>query len=287
MLLLYIKKGAYLMQEITIDNDFRCLLPTLDEETYETLEANLIKNGCRDALVVWNGFLIDGHNRYEICTRHNIPFIIIEKEFPSREFVLIWIISNQMSRRNLTPMQLSHFRGLHYRADKKIRGSNNQYADKSEKSQNATFHSSTSVRLAKQYKISRDTVLRDAKVSTAIDAIGETSLEAKRMILSGDVDIDKRVLEELSSWPKEEIESAAEAIASGTYEKKKPGSQTNKKVPVDPPPDDIRLWDMAISDITNGFYSEMHKLNADGGIVGLKPLFKSYISALEDLYRYM
>jgi hypothetical protein len=46
-------------------------------------------DGCRDPLVLWNGILIDGYNRYKICTENNIPFKTIDKEFASREEVLI------------------------------------------------------------------------------------------------------------------------------------------------------------------------------------------------------
>jgi len=96
------------MQEIIIDAEFVGLLPALSKETYASLEENLLLNGCRDSLVLWNNTLIDGHNRYDICTKHDIPFTTISKDFSSREEVLIWIISNQVARRNLNPMQLSH-----------------------------------------------------------------------------------------------------------------------------------------------------------------------------------
>jgi hypothetical protein len=112
------KGGPTVMQTITIDEEFRSLLPTLDKETYAALEDNLITNGCRDALIIWNDILIDGYNRYENCSRLRIPYNIVSMDFDSREEVLIWIISNQVSRRNLTQMQLSFYRGLHYEADK-------------------------------------------------------------------------------------------------------------------------------------------------------------------------
>ena len=110
------------MSGIIIDEEFRCLLPALDEETYRLLEGSILEHGCRDPLVLWDGILIDGYNRYRICTEHDVPFGTVDKEFGSREEALIWIITNQVSRRNLTPMQLSHFRGLHYKADKKNQG---------------------------------------------------------------------------------------------------------------------------------------------------------------------
>ena len=111
-----------LKQTIIIDEQFQFLLPTLDEETYRLLEENILEFGVREPLVLWKGILIDGYNRYRICTEHNLEFNTVEMEFENREEVLIWIISNQISRRNMTPMQMSYFRGLHYMADKKSRG---------------------------------------------------------------------------------------------------------------------------------------------------------------------
>ncbi|MCL2813300.1 MAG: hypothetical protein FWD23_01740, partial [Oscillospiraceae bacterium] len=81
------------MREIIIDEQFKALLPALDAQTYALLEESLLANGCLHPLVLWNGVLIDGHNRYEICTKHEIPYNTIDKEFGSRDEALIWIIS--------------------------------------------------------------------------------------------------------------------------------------------------------------------------------------------------
>ena len=74
------------------------------------------------------------------------------------------------------------------------------------------------------------TIERDFKVSEAIDAIGEISPEAKRKILSGEVDLNKKELRELTSKPKEEIETLATEIEDGTYERKVLGKQTSDKI---------------------------------------------------------
>jgi len=68
------------------------------------------------------GILIDGYNRFSIASKHNIPFKVEHLEFDSREAVKIWMITNQISRRNLSPMQLSYFRGKHYNLEKLIAG---------------------------------------------------------------------------------------------------------------------------------------------------------------------
>lgn len=88
--------------ELKIDNEFHKLIPPLQEEEYKLLEKSIIDEGCRNALVIWDGFIIDGHNRYEICNKHDIEFETIYKEFENREDVKEWIITNQFARRNLT-----------------------------------------------------------------------------------------------------------------------------------------------------------------------------------------
>lgn len=85
-----------------IDDEFKALIPPLSEEERQQLEANIAEHGCRDPLVTWRGVLLDGHNRYEICTRLGVSFDTVEIDLPDREAVKIWIIDNQRGRRNLT-----------------------------------------------------------------------------------------------------------------------------------------------------------------------------------------
>lgn len=87
---------------IQIDKEFKELIPALTKEEYEQLEANILAEGVRDSLLVWNGILIDGHNRYEIATKHGIDFDVQEKEFADRAEAERWIILNQFGRRNLS-----------------------------------------------------------------------------------------------------------------------------------------------------------------------------------------
>jgi len=84
-----------------INNDFKSLIPPLSKYEYELLEKSLLDEGCRDALVTWKGILVDGHNRYEICQKHNIKFRTVEKKFKDENAVKLWILDNQIGRRNL------------------------------------------------------------------------------------------------------------------------------------------------------------------------------------------
>ena len=276
------------MEKIIIDEEFRALLPELDNDTYAMLEANLLQNGCRDSIVLWGDILIDGHNRYEICTKHGIEFNTVSKEFGSREEALIWIISTQVSRRNLTQIQLSHFRGLHYMADRKLNGRPNGHS--SEKpGQNDHISNdipgSTSNRLASRYRVSSKTIRRDAKTAAAIEAIGEISPPAKKLILSGEVAVDKSKLGALAESPKEEIRAVAASIENGTYKRREPAPE---KAPAPETPIDIifaamRPFPKAIDKLLESF-SALSQVESTADRERIKNELRLYIIRLDNLY---
>ena len=95
------------MKGLKIDKEFQSLIPPLSDEEFSQLEENIKAEGCRDALVTWDGTIVDGHNRYKICQENDIPFKTEEKGFSSKEEATEWIIRNQFGRRNLSMMQRS------------------------------------------------------------------------------------------------------------------------------------------------------------------------------------
>jgi N6-adenosine-specific RNA methylase IME4 len=90
---------------IVIDPEFQALIPALQSEERTQLEANIVADGCRDPLVLWGRVLVDGHNRHEICTRLGLKFKVEQKDFDSREDVIVWMIDNQDGRRNISDFQ--------------------------------------------------------------------------------------------------------------------------------------------------------------------------------------
>ncbi len=87
--------------ELKINSEFHNIIPLISQEEYQFLEESLLNEGCREAIVTWNDTILDGHNRYEICQKHNIGFKILEKDFDNEDDAKIWIIRNQLARRNL------------------------------------------------------------------------------------------------------------------------------------------------------------------------------------------
>jgi hypothetical protein len=89
--------------DIFIDDEFKELIPALAPDEYGQLEANILAEGCRDALVLWDDVLIDGHNRYAICQKHGIPFKIVQATaIQGYDDAVLWIVHNQLGRRNIT-----------------------------------------------------------------------------------------------------------------------------------------------------------------------------------------
>lgn len=89
------------MTDLIIDNEFKNLIPLLDEKERLQLEENVLRDGIQDPLKTWNGIIVDGHNRYALAQKHGLTFETIEMDFADRSEAKIWILKNQLGRRNL------------------------------------------------------------------------------------------------------------------------------------------------------------------------------------------
>lgn len=92
---------------LTINKAFQDLIRPLSAEEYAELEESIITYGCRDPIVVWNDTIIDGHNRYRICSENDVAYQVHDMtyDFDTEDEVKMWIIKNQFGRRNLEPYQ--------------------------------------------------------------------------------------------------------------------------------------------------------------------------------------
>jgi len=273
--------------DIIIDEEFKRILPALDDTTLAWLEENILEYGCREPIVLWNGILIDGHHRYSILTKHKLPVNTVSMEFNSRDEVLIWIISTQVSRRNLNPMQLSYFRGLHYNADKRIVGNTtgrNQHKLECGQNDHIPKPQPTAGRLADHYNVSSKTIRRDAQVASAISKIGETSPETKTDILSGKTQITRKQLQELSSGTKDDVETIVEQITTGNFESRgaqRSSAGTSTDHTNSP---EVQLWEKQFIKMTDEFRQSMRNHAKINDTNSIKTTIRQYINMLEELY---
>ena len=101
-----------MLVNIIVDDEFKKLIPPLTAEERKGLEESILKEGCRDSLILWNNTLIDGHNRYEICTKHNIPFKTIQKDFKSRRKIGIQDFTENRQRNSAYKRRFAIARGV-------------------------------------------------------------------------------------------------------------------------------------------------------------------------------
>lgn len=91
---------------IIVNEELKAYIDPLTTDEYEALERSIRSEGCRDALVLWNDLLIDGHNRYAICQAHGLPFQTLQStQFKTIEDVHIWMIDQHLGRRSVSDYQ--------------------------------------------------------------------------------------------------------------------------------------------------------------------------------------
>jgi N6-adenosine-specific RNA methylase IME4 len=168
--------------DIKIDAEFALLIPPLSAEERQQLEENIVEHGgARDPLVVWAKggtlTLLDGHNRYEICSRLELPFDISELTFRSRDEAADWIDRNQLGRRNLTADSFNYLLGR--RAKRAMAGQ----GTRSDLSQ--TAKSSAVADVAKEHGVDKATAYRAAKFFEEVERTPELkqAVEQKRPVL--------------------------------------------------------------------------------------------------------
>ena len=97
------------MKELKINPELRDFIPALSGEEKKQLEDSLLKYGYKGApIYTWHDYIVDGHNRYELCRKHNIDYPIEELDLGEDATiidVMEWMINTQLGRRNLPPAQ--------------------------------------------------------------------------------------------------------------------------------------------------------------------------------------
>lgn len=97
------------MKELRINPELRDFIPPLSGEEKKQLEDSLLKYGYKGApIYIWHNYIVDGHNRYELCRKHNIDYLTEDLdlgEYATIIDVMEWMINTQLGRRNLPPQQ--------------------------------------------------------------------------------------------------------------------------------------------------------------------------------------
>ena len=231
------------LNALKIDPEFQGKIPPLTFEELNQLEANILRDGrIINPIIVWQGLIVDGHNRYTIAKKHpEIPFTVHEKEFASRYEAIIWICKNQLGRRNLTPEQKKYLIGKQYDAEKASYGAKdgfrgNQYTEVvSGQNVHLPKHAGNEtvrMRIARENNINERSVRRAEEFSKGVDAAEEAVPGTRQKVLSGEVKPTAAEIASVARAPPEERPALVAEICKPKEPKPpKPLAQKQKAPP--------------------------------------------------------
>ncbi|MDD4422897.1 MAG: hypothetical protein PHD46_07660 [Eubacteriales bacterium] len=210
------------------DNTFKNLIRPLSKKEYLQLEENILSDGCLDPIIVWEGIIVDGHNRYEICKRHGISFQVYEMDFDSREAVIAWICAHQLGRRNITEETRKFLIGMQYESEKIVNSRRNEHGKNqfsASDSEDTTSDSPsaddegyipsghrTAQRIAVENNVSYNTVQKYAIYTRALELLGKKAPDIVPKILSGRYKISHSNVVEMSRLSPEQIAKVCKRI---------------------------------------------------------------------------
>ena len=218
------------LNALKIDPEFQGKIPPLTFEELEQLEKNIVNDGkVINPIIVWNGLIVDGHNRYAILQKHpDIPYTVHEKEFADRYEAIIWICKNQLGRRNLTPEQKKYLVGKQYEAEKALipneKGANQYTSLVGGQNDHQPKNEKTRARIARETNTTDSFVRRAEVFAKGIDAAEEAVPGTRQKVLSGEIKPTAAEIASVARAPPEERPALVEKICTP----KKPKKSTNK-----------------------------------------------------------
>jgi DNA modification methylase len=205
--------------ELIVNPELKKHIPPLKPYEYQALEQSIINEGCRDDIIIWYNkadepekmycqnccqevipklsdgsyqcsvcdatisiakyTIVDGHNRNEICQRHDIEFKTEIHEFDNIEDVKDWIDENQLGRRNLTDDQRRLIIGKRYNREKK------QGVRTDLTSGQNVQKLTTAKKIAKENKVNEKTVRRCGQLATEFEHMEVEKPELAKEIFEG------------------------------------------------------------------------------------------------------
>ena len=224
------------LNALKVDPEFQGKIPPLTFEELNQLEANILRDGrIINPIIVWEGLIVDGHNRFIIAKKHpEIPFTVHETEFANRYEAIIWICKNQLGRRNLTPEQKKYLIGKQYEAEKCVNGGDRK--SPAAKSGGHFDHlikpEKTRERIARETNTTDSFVRRAEHLAKGVNVAEEAVPGTRQKVLSGEIKPTAAEIASVARAPPEERPALVAEICKPKEQKPpKPPAQKQKAPP--------------------------------------------------------
>ena len=211
-----------MLKQLKIDPEFEKVIPPISLAEFVQLEENILTEGqILTPIAVWNGVIVDGHNRFKILQNYpHIPYTIKEMKFENRYEAIAWMCNQQLGRRNLRPEHFKYLIGRRYSAEKQIKrlrdekgqylpGGHDDHLDDGLK---------TSERIAQEIGKSERYVRRAEDFADGLDIADEIMPGAKEKVLNGDVKVQHWDVESLRRFALDDRTEKVKSIFSNNAE---------------------------------------------------------------------
>ena len=230
-----------MLDTLKINPEFEKLIPPLTDDEFELLESNILSEGeIFTPIFTWNGFIIDGHHRYQILSEHpDINYRVTEKDFPNKYAAMSWICNNQLGRRNLTEKNKIYLIGKRYEAEKYANGASdgfrgNQYVnlvgDTKYHVPNEDNCRKTRKKIANECGKSEAYVQKADSFAKGVDAADEAVPGTKKDILSGAIKRPAYEIAAIAKAPPEERRELTENLRMPRPSSKKPSREMSAMI---------------------------------------------------------
>jgi hypothetical protein len=262
--------------ELNIDKDFMRLSIPMQKNEYIQFEESLVNEGCIEPIVTWNNYIIDGHKRYKICKKYNIPFKTINMNFEHREEVIVWICIRQLSKDNISEEARKFLIGTQYSVEKyltKIKTPNwfSNYmntADLSPAQRKKLNKHRTAMKVAEENHVCHATVQKYAIYSRALDEIRIKFPDMANKILTGYYKISHENVIEISKLSVDDLKKIAKKLEYSQYNNTAKYSRSRSAI------------HQSQTDRQQPSIKDMPTYDPDASITGLTLTIPSWISSI-------
>ena len=180
-------------RELKVHPVLSSLIQPVQVWQYSQLEQDLLQYGCREPLLTWNGYIVDGHKRWQICREKNIPFDTAKAPFSCLPEAVSFLCETQLKRDYLPEGKRKYLVGKWYEAQRELSFRDEKAGMFSGQPIRAvTACRMRAERIASCLGLSLGAVRKYNEFQKAVDIIAEMAPELGHRIISGGIRISHK-----------------------------------------------------------------------------------------------
>ncbi len=194
------------------NKEFAFLIQPRPEAYTDELAEDIVDHGCTVPIEVWENYIIDGHLRYEICRKWEVPFQVNTLSFRTENEALSYLCEQQLKRNDLTREYQRYLLGRQFRSDMETAAC--RYMEEHPE-QELNSYGQVSQKYVKKYEVAEKigvkhnlcstTIIKYDVYARSLDEIRSLDAEVALKILSGELRVSHENMIELARLPREDI----------------------------------------------------------------------------------